>query len=247
MLKLITIITKFIAVVLTALLLGSCNHSINFNAIEGSGNVTTQKRNISSSFTSIEVNNSIEVVLEQADKIEVVVETDDNLQEHLTTTVENGTLVITLDKISISDASKLKVTVKMPTIDELEATSTASIESSSLLIGENVRLNTSSAGSINIEIESDMLSCDSSSGSNITVQGKALQIKTSASSGSEIKANELLANEVIADVSSGASTSVHPIVSLVAEASSGGSITYYNTPKRVQKNTSSGGSISRQE
>ncbi|MBC5863520.1 head GIN domain-containing protein [Flavobacterium turcicum] len=247
MLKLITIITKFIAVVLTALLLGSCNHNINFNSIEGSGNVTTQKRNISSSFTSIEVNNSIEVVLEQADKIEVVVETDDNLQEHLTTTVENGTLVITLDKISISDASKLRVTVKMPTIDELEATSTASIESASLLIGENVRLNTSSAGSINIEIESDMLSCDSSSGSNITVQGKALQIKTSASSGSEIKANELLANEVIADVSSGASTSVRPIVSLSAEASSGGSITYYKTPKRIQKNTSSGGSISLQE
>lgn len=247
MLKLITIITKFIAVVLTALLLGSCNHSINFNSIEGSGNVTTQKRNISSSFTSIEVNNSIEVVLEQADKIEVVVETDDNLQEYLTTTVENGTLVITLDKISISDASKLKVTVKMPTIDELEATSTASIESANLLIGENVRLNTSSAGSINIEIESDMLSCDSSSGSNITVQGKALQIKTSASSGSEIKANELLANEVIADVSSGASTSVYPIVSLSAEASSGGSIMYHKSPKRIQKNTSSGGSISLQE
>ncbi|MGZ9675232.1 head GIN domain-containing protein [Flavobacterium sp. GNP001] len=247
MLKLITIITKFIAVVLTALLLGSCNHNINFNSIEGSGNITTQKRNISGSFTSIEVNNSIEVILEQGDKTEVVVETDDNLQKHLTTTVENGTLVITLDEISISDASELKVTVKMPTIDELEATSTASIESVNLIIGENVRLNTSSGGSINIEIESDMLSCDSSSGSDINVQGKALKVKTSASSGSEIKANELLANEVIADVSSGASTSVHPIVSLVAEASSGGSITYYNTPKRVQKNTSSGGSINRQE
>jgi hypothetical protein len=247
MLKLITIITKFIAVVLTALLIGSCNHSINFNSIEGSGNITTQKRNISGSFTSIEVNNSIEVILEQGDKTEVVVETDDNLQKHLTTTVENGTLVITLDEISISDASELKVTVKMPTIDELEATSTASIESVNLIIGENVRLNTSSGGSINIEIESDMLTCDSSSGSDINVQGKALKVKTSASSGSEIKANELLANEVIADVSSGASTSIHPIVSLVAEASSGGSITYYNTPKRVQKNTSSGGSISRQE
>ncbi len=67
------------------------------------------------------------------------------------------------------------------------------------------------------------------------MQGKALQIKTSASSGSEIKANELLANEVIADVSSGASTSVHPIVSLSAEASSGGSITYHNTSKAFKK------------
>jgi hypothetical protein len=43
MLKIITLITKFILVAIIALLFASCNHSINeFN--KGSGNITTEKR-----------------------------------------------------------------------------------------------------------------------------------------------------------------------------------------------------------
>jgi hypothetical protein len=53
MLKIITIITKFILVALTALLFASCNHSINIKSI--TGNVTTEKRNVDGDFKSIEV------------------------------------------------------------------------------------------------------------------------------------------------------------------------------------------------
>ncbi|SDG82918.1 Putative auto-transporter adhesin, head GIN domain [Flavobacterium omnivorum] len=245
MLKVITLITKFIVIALTALLFASCNHSINLNSIEGSGNVTTEKRNVEDDFKSIEVNNGIDVVIVQADKTEIVVEADDNLQKHITTKVKNGTLVISCDKNYFINTGSKKVMVKMPIIDELEATSSATITSKNTLKGENVRLNTSSGASIDLSIESDTITCDASSGSTITINGKALQTKTTASSGSEINADELLANEVTADVSSGASISVHPIVKLVAQASSGGNISYAVQPKSIQKETSSGGSISR--
>ncbi|MGO4905773.1 head GIN domain-containing protein [Flavobacterium sp. W20_MBD1_R3] len=244
MLKIITLITKFILVVLTALLFASCNHSINLNAIKGSGNVTTESRIVDGDFKSIEVNNAIDLVIEQSDKTEIVVEADDNLQKHITTKVENGTLVISFDKNSFSNASSKKVTVKMAVIDELEATSSATISSKNIVKGENIRLNTSSGASIDLSIESDTITCDTSSGSTITINGKALQMTTTASSGSEINADKLLVNDISADVSSGASISVHPIVSLKAEASSGGNITYDIQPKSIQKNTSSGGSIS---
>jgi hypothetical protein len=246
MLKVITLITKFILVALTALLFASCNHSINLNSIEGSGNITTEKRTVEGNFKSIEVNNSIDLVIEQSDKMEIVVEADDNLQKHITTKVENGTLVISFDKNSFSNAGSKKVTVKMPVIDELEATSSATITSKNTLKGENIRLNTSSAASIDINIESDIITCDSSSGSSITINGKALKMETTASSGSEINATKLLANEITADVSSGASINVHPIVSLLAEASSGGDISYDIQPKTIQKKTSSGGTISQE-
>ena len=246
MLKVITLITKFILVALTALLFASCNHSINLNSIEGSGNITTEKRIVEGNFKSIEVNNSIDLVIEQSDKMEIVVEADDNLQKHITTKVENGTLVISFDKNSFSNAGSKKVTVKMPVIDELEATSSATITGKNTLKGENIRLNTSSAASIDINIESDIITCDSSSGSSITINGKALKMETTASSGSEINATKLLANEITADVSSGASINVHPIVSLLAEASSGGEISYDIQPKSIQKKTSSGGTISQE-
>ncbi len=246
MLKIITLITKFILVVLTALLFASCNHSINLNSIEGSGNVTTEKRNVNGDFKSIEVSNSINVVLEQSNETEIVVEADDNLQKHIITTVENGTLVISCDKNYFINTKVMKVTVKMPVIEQLEANSDASITSTNTIKGDNISLNTSSAGTINLNLESDDITCDSSSGSTITIDGMALKMTLNASSGSEINAKKLAANEVNAEASSGAFISTNPIVSLDAEASSGGSISYAKDPKSIRKESNSGGSIDRE-
>lgn len=246
MLKIITLITKFILVVLTALLFASCNHSINLNSIEGSGNVTTERRNVNGDFKSIEVSNSINVVLEQSNETEIVVEADDNLQKHIITTVENGTLVISCDKNYFINMKVMKVTVKMPVIEQLEANSDASITSTNTIKGDNISLNTSSAGTINLNIESDDITCDTSSGSTITIDGMALKITLNASSGSEINAKKVAANEVNAEASSGASISTNPIVSLDAEASSGGSISYAKDPKSIRKESNSGGSIGRE-
>ena len=246
MLKIITLITKFILVALTALLFASCNHSINLRSIEGSGNVTTENRNVEGDFKRIEVSNAIDLVIEQSDVTEIVVEADDNLQKHILTKIENGTLIISCDKNSFINTRSKKVRVKMPVIEQLEANSGASITSINTLKGKNITLNTSSAATINLSLESDDINCDSSSGSTITINGMGLKMKANASSGSAIKAKNLFANQVNAEASSGATIQTHPIVSLDAEASSGGSISYNKIPKSIRKETNSGGSI-RQE
>ncbi|TDE04679.1 head GIN domain-containing protein [Flavobacterium hiemivividum] len=243
MLKIITIITKFILIALTALLLTSCNHSINIKSITGSGNVTTENRTVSSDFTSIEVSNAIDLIIEQSDKTEITVEADDNLQKSITTKVENGVLIVACDYNSFINIESKKVTVKMPVIEALRASSASSINSVNTLKGANISLRTSSAASMNLNIASDNIDCKSSSGSSISIEGMALSLKTTASSGSDINANDLLANEVNAVASSGATINVHPIVSLKAKASSGSNINYNTAPKTVEKRTSSGASI----
>jgi hypothetical protein len=97
---------------------------------------------------------------------------------------------------------------------------------------------------MDVNVESDNITCDSGSGSTINIEGKALKFKTSAASGATIDAQKLLANEVEADASSGGSVSVHPILSLKADASSGGSVNYDTTPKKIERTSSSGGSVS---
>jgi hypothetical protein len=243
MVKIITLITKFIVIALIALLFGSCNHVVNLKSISGSGNVTTETRTVQGDFKSIEVSNAIDLVIEQADKTEITVEADDNLQDEITTTVESGVLIIASKNNSFSNATSKKVTVRMPIINQLEASGAATIRSANVLKGESISLNSSSAASIDITIESDNIFCKSSSGSTININGKALKLETKASSGSDIAAKNLLVNSVIANASSGSSIYVHPIVSLEAKASSGASIDYNIVPKSIQKKTSSGGSI----
>ena len=87
---------------------------------------------------------------------------------------------------------------------------------------------------------------ESTSGSTLIVNGKALKLNTNSSSGSSINAKNLLVNNVVAESSSGSSINVNPLVSLIAKASSGSSIVYHGSPKTVTKEESSGGSISKE-
>lgn len=242
MIKIITIITKFILVTLTALLFASCNQ----NSIKGSGNVTIENRRIEGTFKSVEVSNAIDLVIEQADNTAIRVEADDNLQKHITTKVENGVLIVACDYNSFFNIESKKVIVKMPIIEELSASSAAAISSSNTLKSEKISIRTSSAAMINIKLKSDNIQCKSSSGSSITLEGLALNLEAISSSGSSINADSLLVNDVTTKSSSGSTISVHPIVSLNAKASSGSNISYENQPKTIRKLVHSGGSVDKQ-
>ncbi len=244
MIKVITIITKFIVVALIALLFSSCIHSSMKlgNGIKGSGTITTESRAANQDFKNIEVSRGIKVIVTQSDNKSITVETDDNLQQHISTKIENGVLIIESDT-SYNSTETPVVNVKMPIISGLSTTSGSEISSIGILKTENINVKSDSGSEINIEVEADAIQIESESGSSIEVSGKALKLETSSSSGSQIDAKNLMTNEVEANSKSGSSTSVYPIVLLKAKASSGSSITYHKTPKTIIKVNYSGGSV----
>lgn len=244
MIKIITIITKFIVAAIMALLFASCNPSFHFgDGIKGSGNITTETRSANEDFKSIEVSQGIKVNVEQSDVKSITVEADDNLQKHIITKVENGVLKIESDE-SYNSTETPVVNVKMPIINRLGATSGSEISSTGTLISNNINAKSSSGSRITIEVEADEITLESTSGSTIEATGKALKLETTSSSGSSIDAKDLMANEVIAQTTSGSSSSVYPILKLDAKASSGSSIDYYKVPKTLAKEETSGGSVS---
>ena len=244
MIKLISLITKFIVATLIALLFSSCiRSSINLgNGIKGSGNITTDSRAANHDFKSIEVSRGIKVIVTQSDNKSISVEADDNLQQYISTKIENGVLIIESDTGYNSTETPV-VNVKMPIIIGLSTTSGSEISSVGVLKTENINVKSDSGSEINIEVEADAIKIESESGSSIEASGKALKLETSSSSGSQIDAKNLMTNEVIAQSASGSSTSVYPIVRLDAKASSGSSITYHKTPKTILKVVYFGGSV----
>ena len=246
MIKIITLVTKFIIVAFIALLFHSCNIKTDFGSgEEGNTKIITEIRNIKEDFSSIDVNSGIEVVIEQsADKF-ISVETDSNLLKLIDTKVVDGVLHIEPNKM-YNSTEGVKVVIRMPKIESLEASSGSKIKGKNSFKGENISIDTSSAAEVDVNLQYDNVKLDVSSGSQIHSKGIALKLDTSASSGGEIEALELLVNQVVASVSSGASTGVHPIVNLDADASSGGRITYNIEPKSISKDESSGGSIGKE-
>ena len=234
---------KLIVLLLTLSLI-SCNGNLNLiDGIDGSGNVVTEKRNIETPFTKIQASTGVEVILEQGSPSEVEVEVDDNLMKYIVTRVENGTLIVKIDG-NINTMESAIVRVKTKTIEGLESSSGASIKTINKLSGTSLALKTSSGSTIQADLEYEKVSCESTSGSEIKVSGKALTLDTKSSSGSEINAKELASNEITAQSTSGSSTTVNPIVLLNAKASSGSSIDYVKEPKKVVKEETSGGSVS---
>lgn len=171
-------------------------------------------------------------------------EVDDNLLENIITTVENGTLIVKIEG-NINTMETAIVRIKTNTIDGLETSSGATIRSKNTLKGTNLKVKSSSGSEVTLELEFEEVDSESTSGSEIKLSGKALVLKTKSSSGSEINAQDLAANEISAQSTSGSSTMVNPIVLLNAKASSGSSIEYIKDPKKLLKEETSGGSVSK--
>jgi len=225
----------------TILFLTSCQ----FNGIKGSGNVTTENRTVTDSFNSIKAERGLDVVLEQSTETSITVIADDNLHSHIKTTVNNGVLKITADVNNFINVDSKKIVVKMPNIESIQVSSGASFEAKNTINSNTIALKSSSGGSLNIAIESEKATSEASYGSTMRISGKAISHETAASSGSNINAEKLLSNDIIASASSGSVIHVYPLVSLNAVASSGGNISYHNVPKNLNKKSSSGGSINK--
>jgi len=223
------------------LFLASCE----FRGVEGSGNVTTENRPVTGDFTSIDASHGLDIIVEQSDKLSITVEADDNVQPHIKTKIENGVLIITSNINSYSNATKT-ITVQLPVIHNLEVSSGASLKSRNTLKSKAIYVKSSSGSEADVTIEAEKATCETSSGGNINIDGKAISLEAAASSGSVLDAERLLSNDVIASGSSGSSIDVHPLLSLNADASSGSNINYHNTPKSLKKNANSGGNISQE-
>ena len=245
MIKLMIHVVKIVIATVIALLFGSCKFDATDlgKNITGSGNVISKDRNISN-FTKVEVRKGLDCEIVQSNTFRVVVEADDNLQDGITTQLENGTLVITSKYNRYKNVKSKTVKVFMPTVDYLGSSGGANLKTIGAIKANDIHLKSSSGSSLNAEIESEKVTLESSSGSTLEASGKAISLNTLSSSGSTIDAKRLLANEVRSQCSSGSNAEVNPILVLNAQASSGSSIRYENTPKQISKQVSSGGSIS---
>ena len=212
--------------------------------IRGSKVVVSEDRNISSDFESIKVQQGINLYLTQGKSTEISVEADDNIIDLLMTEVNNNELKIYFEK-NVYKAKARNVYLTTNDISKIVASSGARVKSENTLTANKLDLDASSGSSMKIYVNADEVTSECSSGADIDVFGKTHSFSARASSGSSIDAEELESKNAIAKASSGANIDLHVSETLTAKASSGGDIDYYGNPKNINKNTSSGGSVSK--
>ncbi len=93
-------------------------------------------------------------------------------------------------------------------------------------------------------LNANTVQSSATSGSDIELTGNTDQHTSSATSGASIDAYNLLSKNTTVNVTSGADINVYASESIDARATSGGDIDFKGNPKKVNKQSSSGGSIS---
>lgn len=233
--------TKLFFTILLSAIFVIANACSNFETIQGNDKYTNEIRNLKD-FHSIIASTGMHVVVSTGEEEKIEIKADENLLQYIKTEVKEGVLKISSSK-SLKSKNKIEVYVTAKLLKRAAASSGADIKSLNTIVFEKMELKTSSGSSITMKVDCKQLKISTSSGSSILVSGKTTQLQAESSSGSEIKAFDLFAEICEVKVSSGSDIKINVSAELIADASSGGGITYIGKPSVVNKNTSSGGSV----
>lgn len=212
-----------------------------YESEKGSGNIETQKRNVSA-FTAIVAGSSIDVEVKTGPAA-VEVEADDNIIQYVKTSVSGNTLYLGIESgISIRN-SHIKIYVTAPELDRIEAKASADVKVMDVIKSNNaVRFDVSSSADIDAEVEAPEVETEASSSGSINLSGRTKNYRAKVSSSGEIKSFDLMSENTDVSASSSGTAEVHASVNLNASASSSGDVEYTGGAE-VKSNTNSSGRV----
>ncbi len=255
------------ALITTAVSTNSCitvGTGINTKATLRGNGILTTKSIQAPAFTKVECARNVEIHLIEQSSRQITVTTDENVMPYVVITCEQGTLKATIDQaILLSD---VRVVVEVPMTSEITALRAYSsgeiLLRSPLRTQNNLEISASSAGEIQGSLEAPQVILDLSSSAEATLHlslerleahinsaasgeltGRCQNANLLITSAGNLDAEELQIATCQINASSAGSAEIYCTEQLIAEASSAADIEYRG-PCRVEKQTSSAGSIS---
>ncbi|PIF44210.1 putative autotransporter adhesin-like protein [Chryseobacterium sp. 52] len=226
---------------------------------------SVQQKEFKGDFDEIEVSQAIDAEVIKSDVEKVVISAPENIINEILVDNSGGRLHIHYKSgIRVRNSNNVKAKIYTKDFTKIVANSAASIIIKDKFTQEKLDIEISSAASVTGDLEANDfdisadsssrftgkvwavdLGIDASSAASIDISGKTKNADITSSSASSISAQEVIADHVKAEASSGASIQISAVSSVNAEASSGGSvdIAKKGDVKDITKQESSGGSI----
>ena len=211
--------------------------------VYGNGKVVSEERTPVQA-SGVRVSTGIDVYLTQGDKLNLVVEADENLHDYIITEVKNGILDIYTDA-NIRKAEMKRVYVTLRTINSVSTSSAGDIIGESPVETDDLRISASSAGDIKLEVYANNIDANISSSGDVTLTGEAGFMEADLSSAGDLNAYNLKVKDADVSVSSAGGADIFVTEKLIARASSAGAINYKGDPGKVDAHSSSAGGIHR--
>ena len=197
-----------------------------------------------SSFSSVSVGESIELILVPGNKEEAIVQVDGKDPEIVITETSGERLKIRMAKGSWRNVNA-KVRLTYVKIDDLSVSSSADVFSEGAIRSGDFDLEVSSSGFAKLELDVSSLDVEISSSGKAELSGKTGSQDAEVSSSGKLYAFDLVCDDLDIEVNSSGKAEVHVTKSMDAEANSSGKVTYKGNPKMVAIDTNSSGKVSK--
>ena len=160
--------------------------------IRGSKNVIEQDRSLSG-FQEIYVEDGIDVHIKQGTADAVIVKADDNLVDYIKTKIENGKLMIYSDRVSIRNSKSYDVYVTVKELNVIKAKSGSDVYGLSTIETDELSIELRSGSDLKMEVHAARLNCEITGGSDAKISGKVDELIAHAKGGSDLMAKKLIA------------------------------------------------------
>lgn len=193
-------------------------------------------------FKSVKASEAIDVYLKKGDKESLKVEATGTSLANVITEITGTSLRIHMRDGNYKNRN-VKVYVTYVNLEKVSASSAANVFSEGPIKCTSIDISASSAGSVEVTLEAEMVSVGASSAGDAVLEGKTSSLEVEVSSAGSVDAYNLESEKVSASASSAGSAKVNVTKELDAQASSGGSIRFRGNPIKTNTDSSSGGSV----
>lgn len=209
-----------------------------------------EKRAVSG-FHGISVATGIDLILAEGLIEEVAVSAKTNeFRDKIMTRVEDGILKIYYETRTgavnkKNETKDLKAYVSYKSLDQLHISTGAELTINGVLKSPKLNLTANTGGLVSGEVDITLLKIEQSTGSKITLSGKAGTLDVEGTTGSKFKGDDMTTLKTDVSVSTGAIASVSAEKELQVKASTGGNVKYKGSPSIREIKKGTGGAVTK--
>jgi hypothetical protein len=214
--------------------------------IRGNGVIKTEERTVSA-FKHVEASGAIKLMVSQGDLKPVKLEGDENILPYIEVAQDGDRIEIrTKPGYNLSPSGDLNVYVSAPVYSSIEVSGASDIKGENKITNpENLDLEASGAGDIEMEVDAPALSAKISGSGSVRLKGQTKDLDIDLSGAGHAYCYDLLSENSKVDISGAGSAEVYASVKLEAEVSGVGNVSYKGNATNVSQHVSGAGSVNK--
>ena len=210
---------------------------------KGNGNIINSERTVSS-FKKIHSSGSAEVRFNASQEYKVVVTTDSNLIENVTTDIRNDLLYIGTKRGNYS-FTKLLINIYCPVITYVSISGSGTFYASEKISVSDFESDISGSGKINMTIECNKFFTKIAGSGALTVSGSSKDSNMNISGSGDIDGNDFHINNATVNISGSGKATINVTNNLKATISGSGVLNYRGNPAIIESDVSGSGKINK--